>query len=116
MLDYKKICKDLLEIDKYAVTKLTMYYEFEYMVDIESLTKEDINIIIDFIHDLYLSSNDTDYSYSMLVDYVVSRFYVDNENDRYIDTQELLREIVQNGNSFKNELIDNFDRIHVVSF
>lgn len=85
MVKYALLLKQLKKKDNYIITKLSIYYELSSLTNIEELSPEDINEIVEYVHNIYLNDVNSDYLYPQIAAMVLSNY--DN------DLNTLLRSI-----------------------
>lgn len=64
MINYVELTKRLKEKDEHIITKLYIYNSLLSLVNIEQLTPDEINEIIDFLNEIYLDIDITACVYS----------------------------------------------------
>lgn len=74
MLKYALLLKQLKKKDNYIITKLSIYYELSSLTNIEELLPEDINEIVEYVHNIYLNDVNSDYLYPQVAAMVLSNY------------------------------------------
>lgn len=103
MLNYTEIVKQLKEKDEYSITKLAIYYELSVANSAKNLSNEDINEIVDYLHDIYFGNDDIDYLYHKLVEAAL--------NVCDYDLNNLLSSIRENSDELEEQILDELDLI-----
>lgn len=101
MLNYSEVVKQLKEKDKYAITKLAIYYELSSVDSAKDLSNEDIEEIVDYLHDIYFSNDDLNYLYPKLVEAALNVFDY--------DLNALLSSIRDDQDELEEQILDELD-------
>jgi len=95
MLNYPELVKELEEKDENAVNKLTIYRKISpYILN---MSIEDINVVVDYLHDTYFNIDDINCSYFVFVD---AALYVCND-----DLSNLLFLIRNNSTKLEEQIL-----------
>ncbi len=63
MTDYIELTKQLEVQDVNMITKLAIFHELSSSIGIEEMSVEEVNEIVEYIHNIYLNNNNTDFIY-----------------------------------------------------
>ncbi len=98
MLRYSKIVGKLKKEDEYAIAKLAIYHEIFSPNYTGIASNKKINIIVDYLHNIYLSNGDMDYLYPRVAGAALE---VCNYN-----VQKLFTSIQENGDKLEEEILE----------
>ncbi len=103
MLDYKAIVKELEEKEEYAINKLGIYYELYMTTDTEGCSNEDINEIVNYLHDIYFDNDETDFGY---LGFAIAAVRLCNYS-----LKQILTSIRENGDEFNKQILTEYNAI-----
>ncbi len=63
MINYVELTKRLKEKDEYIVSKLSIYHELSSLTNVEELAAEDVNEIVEYLHNIYMNNDEMSYAY-----------------------------------------------------
>ena len=98
MTNYAELTKQLKEQDEHIVTKLSIYHELSAYTSIAELPAEDVDEIIEYLHDIYFSNSDMDYLYPKVAEAAL-------EACNY-DAQQLLTSIRENSEELEDQIFE----------
>lgn len=97
MINYAALLKQLKEQDEYIISKLSIYYELSALTNVEELAVEEVDEIVEYLHNIYMNNEDMSYRYPKLAEAVA-------EVCDY-DLQELLSSIQKNGTELEEQIL-----------
>ena len=63
MVNYTALVKQLKEQDEYIISKLSIYHELSSLTNVEELAAEDVNEIVEYLHNIYMNNDEMSYAY-----------------------------------------------------
>ncbi len=63
MTDYVELSKQLEVQDVNIITKLAIFHELSSSIGIEEMSIEEVNEIVEYVHNIYLNNDNTDFIY-----------------------------------------------------
>ena len=100
MLNYPELVKKLQEIDMWAVDKLGLYFELTMAADPTGCSNEDFNEIVDYLHDIHMDHDETDFRYP---GYATAAALISDYN-----CSNILASIRENGEQFRKQILEKF--------
>lgn len=97
MTNYTELVKQLKEQDEYIISKLSIYHELFSLTSIEELAAEDVDEIVEYLHNIYISNGEISYRYPKVA---VTAAEVCN-----CDLQELLFSIRKNSTELEEQIL-----------
>jgi len=101
MLRYSRIVNELKKKDQYAITKLAIYYELSSANSTKIISNRKLNIIVNYLHNIYFSNDKMSYLYPRLVE---AALHVCNYN-----LTELLSDIQEDKYELEYRILDEMD-------
>ena len=98
MTNYVELIKQLEKQDERIISKLSIYYELSAYTDLAELPAEDIDEVVEYVHNIYLSNDDMDYLYPKVAEAAL-------EVCDY-DLQQLLTSIRENGDELEEQILE----------
>ena len=97
MINYVELTKRLKEKDEYIVSKLSIYHELSSLTNVEELAAEDVNEIVEYLHNIYMNNDEMSYAYPKVAEAAAE---VCN-----CDLQELLFSIRKNSTKLEEQIL-----------
>ncbi len=97
MTNYVELTKQLKEQDKYIISKLSIYHELSSLTSIEELVAEDVNEIVEYLHNIYMNNDNMSYRYPKVAEAAAE---VCN-----CDLQKLLSSIRKNSTELEEQIL-----------
>lgn len=97
MVNYTALVKQLKEQDEYIISKLSIYHELSSLTNVEELAAEDVDEIVEYLHNIYMDNDDMSYRYPKVAEAAAE---VCN-----CDLQRLLYSIRKNGIELEEQIL-----------
>ena len=98
MTNYVELSKQLKEQYINRITKLAIFHELSSSIGIEEMSVEDVNEIVEYVHNIYLNNDNTDFIYPKVA-YATLR--VCN-----FSSDKLLSSIRENSKELEEQILD----------
>ena len=97
MINYVELTKRLKEKDEYIVSKLSLYHEISSLTNVEELAAEDVNEIVEYLHNIYMNNDEMSYRYPKVAEAAAEVYN--------FDLQELLHSIRKNSTKLEEQIL-----------
>lgn len=98
MLNYSELLRQLKKKEEHIITKLAIYHELTSSVDIEEVLPEDVDEIVEYLHNIYLNNDNMSYRYPKVAEAALSICDYELSN--------LLSSIHEDSNKLEKEILD----------
>lgn len=103
MLNYPELVKELQEKDEWAVDKLGLYFELTMIADTTGCSNEDFNEVVNYLHDIYMNNDETDFRY---LGFATAAARICN-----YDLSTLLTSIRENSDELREQILAEYNAI-----
>ena len=97
MVNYTALVKQLKEQDEYIISKLSIYHELSSLTSIEELAAEDVDEVVEYLHNIYMNNDNMSYRYPKVAEAV--------DEVCNCDLQELLFSIRKNSTELEEQIL-----------